>query len=264
MSTPSKPTSHAPGETPYLSLVIPAYNEEARIHDTLAACVSHLSARPCSWEVIVADDGSTDATAQCAQAFANAHENVRVITIRHGGKAAALRAGMLAARGDLIAFSDADLATPLAYLDEFVNLAQAGADIVAGSREGATASRIGEPWHRHVMGRIFNRFVQAVLIPGIDDTQCGFKLFTRPALHELLRSARLYASGQALTSARVTAFDVELFAIARLKGMRIVMVPVKWTYGEQSKVNPAADSFHNLRDVLTVVVNAKLGRYRTT
>ena len=80
----------------------------------------------------------------------------------------------------------------------------------------------------------------------------------------MLRSARLYASGQALTSARVTAFDVELFAIARLKGMRIVMVPVKWTYGEQSKVNPAADSFHNLRDVLTVVVNAKLGRYRTT
>jgi hypothetical protein len=211
--------------------------------------------------VIVADDGSADATAAIAQAFAAAHKAVRVVSIRHGGKAAALRAGMQAARGELVAFSDADLATPLAYLDEFVNLAQAGADIVAGSREGATASRIGEPWHRHVMGRVFNRLVQLLLIPGIDDTQCGFKLFTRAALNELLGAARLYAHDQPLTGARVTAFDVELFAIARIRGMRIVMVPVKWTYGEHSKVNPTTDSFHNLRDVITVFVNARLGRY---
>jgi glycosyltransferase involved in cell wall biosynthesis len=250
-----------PGDAPYLSLVIPAYNEAGRIGGTLAACVDFLSARPYSWEIVVADDGSIDATAEIARAFAASHGRVRVVSIAHGGKAAALRAGMLAAQGELIAFSDADLATPLSYLDEFVHLAQAGADIVAGSREGATASRIGEPWHRHAMGRVFNRLVQFLLIPGVDDTQCGFKLFTRPAIRQLLETARLYKNGEALAGARVTAFDVELFAIARLTGMRIVMVPVKWTYGEHSKVNPATDSFHNLRDVITVFINAKLGRY---
>lgn len=249
------------GDAPYLSLVIPAYNEAGRIGGTIAACVDFLSSRPYSWEIVLADDGSVDATAEIARAFARSHAGVRVVSIPHGGKAAALRAGMRAARGELVAFSDADLATPLVYLDEFVRLAQAGADIVAGSREGATASRIGEPWHRHVMGRVFNRLVQFLLIPGVDDTQCGFKLFTRPAIQQLLETARLYKNGQGLSGARVTAFDVELFAIARLKGMRIVMVPVKWTYGEHSKVNPTTDSFHNLRDVITVFINAKLGRY---
>lgn len=261
MFTPDGKTDVARGNSPYLSLVIPAYNEAERIRATLEACVRCLDSLPYSSEIIVADDGSSDATAAIAQDFALDKPGVQVISIVHGGKAAALRAGMTAARGQLIAFTDADLATPLTYLTEFVRLAQSGVDIVAGSREGAEASRIGEPWRRHAMGRVFNWIVQILLVPGIDDTQCGFKLFTRPVAIDFLRSARLYAGGRQLTGARVTAFDVELFAIARQRGYRIEMVPVVWTYGEHSKVNPSRDSFHNLRDVIAVFINAKLGRY---
>jgi dolichyl-phosphate beta-glucosyltransferase len=246
---------------PRLSLVIPAYNEGGRLDATLAETNAFLNALPFTTELIVADDGSTDDTRGIAESYASRYSSIRVVSIRHAGKAAALRAGMTAANGDLIAFTDADLATPLAYLRDFVTLAEAGADIVAGSREGANASRIGEPWYRHVMGRVFNRVVQILLIPGIDDTQCGFKLFKRRVIRDLLASARLYLNDKEIAGARVTAFDVELLAIARLRGYRIEMVPVVWTYGDQSKVNPSRDSIHNLRDVLNVYVNAKLGRY---
>lgn len=262
MSTPAELHSDANGATPALSLVIPAYNEAGRIGGTLAKSQRFLESRPFAWEIIVADDGSTDATSAIARSFAATDARIRVVSIRHGGKAAALRAGMSAANGVLIAFSDADLATPLDYLDQFIEIATAGADIVAGSREGANANRIGEPWVRHLMGRVFNRLVQWLLIPGVEDTQCGFKLFRRRAALELLRSARLYDDERSLSGARVTAFDVELFAIARLRHFQVVMVPVTWTYGEQSKVNPLRDSFHNLKDVLTVFVNLRLGRYR--
>ena len=258
----SPPTPIATGTIPpRLSLVIPAYNEGDRLDATLAETVAFLAALPFSTELIVADDGSTDETRRIAESFASRYSSIRVVSIRHAGKAAALRAGMTAAAGDLIAFTDADLATPLSYISEFVCRAEAGADIVAGSREGANASRIGEPRYRHVMGRVFNRVVQLLLIPGIDDTQCGFKLFRKPIIRDLLASARLYVDDKEIAGARVTAFDVELLAIARLRGYCIEMVPVVWTYGDQSKVNPSRDSFHNLRDVLHVYINAKLGRY---
>lgn len=247
--------------SPRLSLVIPAYNEGGRLDATLAESLAYLTALPFTAELIVADDGSTDDTRRIAESFASRYSSIRVVSIRHAGKAAALRAGMTAATGDLIAFTDADLATPLAYLGDFVARADAGADIVAGSREGANASRIGEPWYRHVMGRVFNRVVQMLLIPGIDDTQCGFKLFKRSVIRDLLAAARLYLNDKEIAGARVTAFDVELLTIARLHGYCIEMVPVIWTYGDQSKVNPSRDSFHNLRDVLYVYVNAKFGRY---
>ncbi len=262
VSTSSQSAESAGSVPPRLSLVIPAYNEGDRLASTLAETVIYLSALPFSTELIVADDGSTDDTLAIASSCAAQTASMRVVSIRHGGKAAALRAGMSAANGDLIAFTDADLATPLSYIPEFVARAGAGAGVVAGSREGAAASRIGEPCYRHVMGRVFNRVVQILLIPGIDDTQCGFKLFTRPVIRDLLASARLYIDDREITGARVTAFDVELLAIARLRGHRIEMVPVVWTYGEQSKVNPSRDSFHNLRDVLRVFFNSKLGRYK--
>lgn len=261
MSTFAGRTANASADSPYLSLVIPAYNEAGRIRATLEQSVEALSTLPYPCEIVISDDGSTDGTTELARAFAETRANIRVISIPHGGKAAATRAGMSAARGDLIAFSDADLATPLTNLARFVTIAESGADIVAGTREGAAANRIGEPWHRHVMGRVFNRIVQLLLIPGIEDTQCGFKLFTRPVAADLLASSRLYRDGKEIAGARVTAFDVEFLAIARLRGYRIVMEPVSWTYGAQSKVNPSRDSFHNLRDVLQVYFNLKRGEY---
>jgi glycosyltransferase involved in cell wall biosynthesis len=242
-------------------LVIPAYNEAARIRRALEESHRFLASRSYPTELIVADDGSTDDTAALARAFAAEHPSVRVLSIPHAGKAAAVRAGMKAARGALIAFSDADLATPLTYLDEFVRRSETGADVVIGSREGAGARRIDEPEYRHVMGRIFNRFVQLTVLPGIDDTQCGFKLFTGAAARNIMDAARLYRELKPASGARVTAFDVELLAIARRRGLRIDVVPVVWSYGTQSKVSPIRDTIRNVLDVAKVAVNLRLGRY---
>jgi glycosyltransferase involved in cell wall biosynthesis len=244
-----------------LSLVIPAYNEASRLPSTLDAAWSFLEQREGDFELILVDDGSTDATAAIARQFANQHFSVSVVTIRHAGKAAAVRAGLESASGEFVAFADADLATPLTYLDEFVRIARDDADIVIGSREGAGSRRIGEPWYRHAMGRIFNRLVQTLVLPGIEDTQCGFKLFRADAIERILPLMRLYREANAIAGPRVTAFDVELLTIARKQNLRIEVVPVVWTYGTNSKVNPIRDTLNNAIDILRVRINLSRGRY---
>lgn len=244
---------------PKLSLVIPAYNEQSRIANTLTASIAFLDKQPYAYELIVADDGSTDNTRAIAERFVS--DSVRVVSIGHGGKAVALRAGMKAARGEIVAFTDADLATPIEYLVDFIRAIEGGADVVIGSREGAGAHRVDEPGYRHFMGRVFNRLVQAVVLPGIDDTQCGFKAFTRFAATEINRRARLYVDQKEITGARVTAFDVEMLVIARNLGFKIVELPVNWTYGAQSKVNPLTDTLTNLKDIMTIKANDVRSRY---
>jgi dolichyl-phosphate beta-glucosyltransferase len=248
---------------PSLSLVIPAYNEAARIEATAREAAAWLGAQPYASELIVVDDGSEDRTAALAERALAGIPSARVLRIAHGGKAAAVRAGMLAASGDQIAFSDADLATPLTYLRNLREAVADGCDIAIGSREGKDARRIGEPVYRHVMGRVFNGLVRLLLVPGVDDTQCGFKLFRREVARDLLdRSWRYRAGDEPVTGPRVTAFDVELLTIARLRGYRVCSVPVVWTYGAGSKVRPARDTWHNVRDVLNVWIGVKRGRYR--
>jgi dolichyl-phosphate beta-glucosyltransferase len=247
---------------PSLSLIVPAYNEAARIDVTIREAVAWLSGQAFASELIVVDDGSDDATADLADRAISELGRGRVIRIAHGGKAAAVRAGMRAATCDQIAFTDADLATPLSYLAELRAALAAGCDIAIGSREGAGARRIDEPPYRHLMGRIFNGMVRVLLIPGVHDTQCGFKLFRADVARDLLRRSRLYRdAGQTVVGPRVTAFDVELLTIARLNAYRICPVPVVWRYGEGSKVRPARDTWHNVRDVLDVWIAAKRGHY---
>lgn len=247
---------------PTLSLVIPAYNEALTLPATLASAWSYFSAQSYSFELIVVDDGSDDATLAIARSFASNHPGARTLAISHGGKAVALRVGLSAATGDLVAFTDADLATPLEYLATFRAAIASGCDVVIGSREGKGARRIGEPLYRHVMGRVFNGLVRLVVLPGIHDTQCGFKLFRRSALDAVLDGARLYAEPSGTVSgARVTAFDVEMLVVAKRRGCRICPLPVVWTYGVRSKVNPARDTWHNLFDVLRVKLNDLRGRY---
>jgi dolichyl-phosphate beta-glucosyltransferase len=241
---------------PKLSLIIPAFNEQSRINRTLEETWEYLSAQPYAFELILSDDGSDDDTAEIGRTFARNRDDMRVLSIAHGGKAAAIRAGMRAARGEIVVFMDADLATPISYLDNFVSAIEGGADVVIGSREGAGASRVGEPIYRHLMGRAFNRLVQTTILPGINDTQCGFKAFTRFASLEISRRARLYSNHATITGARVTAFDVEMLVIARKLGLTIVEMPVIWTYGSQSKVNPIKDTLTNVRDIATIKLNA--------
>jgi hypothetical protein len=169
---------------------------------------------------------------------------------------------MLAATCEQIAFSDADLATPLTFLADLRAALAAGCDIAIGSREGAGARRIDEPPYRHLMGRVFNGLVRLLLVPGVHDTQCGFKLFRADVAADLLRRSRLYRDGlQTISGPRVTAFDAELLTIARLNGYRVCPMPVVWRYGEGSKVRPARDTWHNVRDVLDVWIAAKRGQY---
>lgn len=248
---------------PSLSLVIPAYNEAARIARTAAEAATWLGAQAYAAELIVVDDGSEDGTADLAEEALAGFSDARVLRVAHGGKAAAVRAGVLSATNSQIAFCDADLATPIGYLRDLRAALANGCDLAIGSREGAGARRIAEPIYRHVMGRIFNGLVRWLLLPGVDDSQCGFKLFRREAAIVLFAESRLYRAGkEAVTGPRVTAFDVELLTIAKLRGYRICSVPVVWTYGTGSKVRPARDTWHNVRDVLNVWMGVKRGRYR--
>jgi dolichyl-phosphate beta-glucosyltransferase len=247
---------------PSLSLIIPAYNEAIRIVGTIREAAIWLTGQQFITELIVVDDGSDDETADLAERALSQVRCGRLLRIAHGGKAAAVRTGMLAANCEQIAFSDADLATPLPYLAELRAALAAGCDIAIGSREGAGARRMGEPPYRHLMGRVFNALVRLLVVPGLHDTQCGFKLFRAEVARDLLRRSLLYPDGgQAISGPRVTAFDVELLTIARLNGYRICPVPVVWNYGEGSKVRPARDTWHNVRDVLNVWIAAKRGRY---
>jgi glycosyltransferase involved in cell wall biosynthesis len=235
------------------------------MRNTLEQAWSYLAVRPYSTELLIVDDGSEDSTADIVREFSRARSHVRLLSIPHGGKAAALRAGMLAAKGDLIVFSDADLATPLHYLDLFRDAVDRGCDVVIGSREGKGAERIGEPSYRHVMGRGFNLIVRLLLLPGIQDSQCGFKLFTRDAAQTILGKTLLYANQDVqVHGPRVTAFDVELLVVAKRCGFRICGMPVVWTYGKGSKVNPARDTWTNFSDVLSVKWNDLRGRYNHT
>jgi dolichyl-phosphate beta-glucosyltransferase len=268
-STTDRPVQNIPGNAdstrqaePSLSLVIPAYNEATRIAGTVREAVAWLDGQPFNTELIVVDDGSDDATADLAARALSELGRGRLLRIPHGGKAAAVRAGMLAATCEQIAFSDADLATPLPFLAELRAALAAGCDIAIGSREGAGARRFGEPPYRHLMGRVFNGLVRLLLVPGVHDTQCGFKLFRAEVARALLRKSRLYRDGEQIISGpRVTAFDVELLTLARLHGYRLCPVPVVWSYGEGSKVRPARDTWHNVRDVLAVWIAVQRGRY---
>jgi glycosyltransferase involved in cell wall biosynthesis len=246
-----------------LSLVIPAYNEAARIAATVHAVAAYLACQPYQAELIVVDDGSTDETAALAADALSDVPNGRLLTIPHAGKAAALRAGFRAATADQVAFSDADLATPLSYLDALRAALAGGADIAIGTREGAGARRYGEPSYRHIMGRGFNLLVRMLLLPGIDDTQCGFKIFRREAINAILDRSLLYRDAAPIREPRVTAFDVELLVVGRALGYQIRQIPVAWTYGQQSKVHPARDTWQNLRDVLEVRLNLWRNRYHT-
>ncbi len=255
-------TSSTSAQEPSQSIVIPTYNESERIDRTIETAVTYLTAQPYESELLIVNDGSSDATSAKAHAWADKWRMVRVVDIPHSGKAVAVRRGVEAATGDIIAFTDADLATPLEFIKPFRASIAGGYDVVIGSREGTGSRRIGEPALRHVMGRVFNGLVRVTLLPGIQDTQCGFKMFTREAALDLFATSRLYPENQKETTGpRVTAFDVELLVIAKRRGYAIKIIPVTWTFGENSKVSAVSDTITNLRDVLTVKLNDLRGLY---
>ncbi len=247
--------------TPDVSVVVPVYNESSRMALSLERIWTYfrsVAARP---EIIIVDDGSADDTLRLAREFARTHPQVLVLAEPHRGKASAVLAGLERATGEVAGFMDVDLATPLEAWVSCREAIEEGAGIAIASREGVGATRVDEPWYRHAMGRIFNLLVRVLLLPGIHDSQCGFKFFRRDALDVVMQRTQLYRDAEEVRIPRVTAFDVELLFIARKHGFQIAVIPVTWHYGDQSKVNPITDTLQNLRDVLMVRLNGWLGRY---
>jgi dolichyl-phosphate beta-glucosyltransferase len=234
---------------PTLSVVIPAYNEALRLPATLARVREHLAGRGLAHEILVVDDGSTDATADLARA---AGDVVRLL--RHEpnrGKGYAVRRGMLAAIGERRLMSDADLSTPIEELARLEAEIDRGFDVAIGSRAVAGARiEVRQPPYREALGRLFNRLVQVLLLPGVADTQCGFKLFTAAAAEAAFGSCRLDGFS----------FDVEALYLARRRGLRIAEVPIVWRNDAATRVGLGGGSAAFL-DLLRIRLLALRGAY---
>ncbi|HHH14280.1 MAG TPA: glycosyltransferase family 2 protein [candidate division WWE3 bacterium] len=249
--------------SPFISIVIPAYNEEKNILNTLKTIEDFLSQQDYTYEVLVMNDGSLDSTSSIANNYAKTNKHITVYDLPHKGKANAVLEGFKKARGEYVLFSDADLATPINELKKLLHYAvDENYDVVIASREGVGALRKNEPWIRHFMGRVFNLIVQFMLIPGLDDTQCGFKLFKREEALKIIQKMKLYNEAKELTVPKVTAFDVEMLFLARKLKLKIKPVSVEWHYGEDTKVNNLRDSVNNFLEVLKVWWNNKKGLYK--
>jgi len=239
-------------ESVSLSVVIPAFNEESRLGETLSILVRYLRQQPWSWDIRVVDDGSSDRTAAVAQSASNDEPRIVVQREPHRGKGGAVKAGILAASGGYRFICDADLSMAIGELARFLPPLAVPFDIAIGSREGAGARRVGEPIYRHLVGRMFNYTVQRLVLPGIEDSQCGFKMFTAAA------AASIFPR----TTVDGWAFDVEVLAIARARGLSIVEVPIEWHYRRESRLSLARDGWSMLNELLRIRSRARRGEYR--
>ncbi len=237
---------------PFLSVVIPAFNEESRIAGTLQQVVAFLESKPYCWEALVVDDGSSDGTAALVSGFVDQYPQIRLLRLTHKGKGWAVKHGMLAATGRYRFLCDADLSMPIEQVERFLPPVVEDAHVVIGSREAPNARRIGEPGRRHLMGRIYNFLVRNLAVPGIQDTQCGFKCFRGDIVPGLFQRQTLDGF----------AFDVEVLFLARKAGLTIREVGIDWYYREHSKVRPINDSVAMTLDMLKIRWRFRRGRYR--
>jgi len=224
--------------------VIPAYNEETRLPDTIRRVEDYLSEQDYTWELLVIDDGSKDRTVAVAEETMTSPNSRVQRNPRNMGKGATVRNGMLAARGDYRLFSDADLSTPIEEVEKLLRaVREKRCEVAIGSRalkESQLEKR--QPLYRELMGRTFNLIVQVVALGGIKDTQCGFKLFSREAAEYVFHEQQLEGFS----------FDVEILVLARSRGYRIAEVPVRWIDSPASRVSPIKDAVKMFSDVFKI------------
>lgn len=227
-----------------LSVVIPAYEEEAVIEKTLNDVAAYLETGGLSYEIILVCDGCKDKTADIAAEVARKNDRIVVIdSAVNRGKGFSVKQGCLAAGGDYIVFTDADLSTPINEIEKLLEWLKQGYDIVIGSRAlDESEILVRQPWYRETMGRIFNLLVQSLAVRGIRDTQCGFKGFKREAARDVFRRQKVTGFS----------FDVEVLHIALKLGYRIKEVPVRWLNRKESRVNPLTHSFQMLIDLIKI------------
>jgi dolichyl-phosphate beta-glucosyltransferase len=251
-----QPNDARSGDDSGLSIVVPAYNEARRLPGTLPRVIEYASRLDEPVEILVVDDGSADGTSDVAAAVGQACGFVRVLRSDHNqGKGAAVRRGMLAARLGHVLFTDVDLSTPIEETAKLRAALAGGADVAIGSRRLAQSDiQVHQPWLRELAGRTFSGLVSLLLLPGIHDSQCGFKAFRRPALREIFGRQRLEGFG----------FDAEVLWLARRLGFRVAEVPIVWRDDRRSNVRLIRDSGGMLLDLGRVRLNAWTGRYTLT
>jgi len=243
--------TRAEADTVDVSVVIPAFNEETRIGPTLDELERFLGQQPWRWEVRVVDDGSGDTTAAIVEDYHRRQPKIVLQREPHRGKGGAVKAGLVAATARFRFICDADLSMPVAELPRFLPPQLIDVDVAIGSREGVGARRVGEPMIRHVAGRIFNYAVQRLMVPGINDTQCGFKMFSASAVEAIFPGVTVDG----------WAFDIEVLSIARARGLRIVEVPIEWHYRRESRLSLVRDGASMLRQLLQIRARARGGAY---
>jgi dolichyl-phosphate beta-glucosyltransferase len=225
-----------------LSLVIPAHNEEHRLPKALEMLAGFLDAQAYQAEILVVENGSTDQTLAVARSYQDRMPYLRILQESARGKGLAVRRGMLEAHGDYRMFCDVDFSMPVDEINRFIPPVLTGLDIAIASREAKGAVRYEEPPYRHLVGRVFNTMVRWLALPGLQDTQCGFKCFRGEV-------AQAVFSRQTMTG---WSFDVEVLFIARRLGYRIVEVPIPWIYNPESRIHLAQDSYRMAIDLFTI------------
>ena len=240
-----------PASKPFLSLILPVHNESRRMPDSLREILAFLSSQTYTWEIIIVENASTDNTLERAQEYENTVPNLRVIHLDLPGKGLAVKTGMLLARGEYRFFADIDLSMPITEINHFLPPVLSSLDVAIASREIHGAARYNEPALRHITGRVFNSLVRWIALPGLNDTQCGFKCFRGEVAEKVF-------SRQTLTG---WSFDAEVLAISRALGFSIQEVPINWYYNSNSRVHLIRDSFKMLMDLFRIRRNIRNGLY---
>ena len=234
-----------------MSIIIPAYNEANRLPRTLGQIFAFLETQSYTSEIIVVENGSWDQTFEIAKEFAQRNPGLTVIHEEKRGKGNAVRRGMLEAHGELRFICDADLSMPIEDLSKFLPPVIDDFDIAIGSREAPGSVRYNEPPYRHVGGRVINFIIRTLILPGLNDTQCGFKCFRAETAEAILRQ-------QTLTG---WSFDIELLYLARRKKLRIREIPIHWYFDPESKVSAVRDALRMIGDIFRIHLNAMRGVY---
>lgn len=235
----------------FLSIILPVHNEENRLPNALEQIFAFLERQAYSAEVLVVENGSSDHTLAIAREYAQRHPHCIVLREQEAGKGLAIRRGMLAARGKFRFMCDVDLSMPIAEVNKFLPPACTDYDIAIASRELPGSVRYDEPSYRHWGGRAINWIIQLLALPGMSDTQCGFKCFRAAVAEDLFRH-------QTLTN---FSFDIELLYIAQMRDYRIVEIPINWHFNAETKVEPVRDALRMILDIFRIHRNARQGLY---
>ena len=235
----------------FLSIIIPAYNEETRLPGTLNKVGSFLDTQTYTSEVLIVNNNSTDRTEEIIKDYCSRYPNMQPLFEEEPGKGAAVRCGMLHAQGEFAFMCDADLSMPIEELNNFLPPQLEGIDISIASREAPGSIRYHEPHFRHLGGRLMNWLIQLFILPGLNDTQCGFKCFSAKATKDLFNHQTLPG----------WSFDIELLYIARQRGYKIQEIPIPWYFHQESKVYAVRDAPQILMDIQTIHRNSHQGIY---